>query len=213
MFAEESDYSEASDNRSKTRHDHNGAYFSTKLIVNKNLTLADVEVEQLTSSMLRDMRTWLSAKCRDKRCFFGIVDPKVELNSKKRMGEVETLVPFDSISDIAEKAHQFVLESAEDSDEEEKVPPRPHLEMIQRLLNRVVHDHTRSENRRRAVTSARMNNDDKFIISGSSKCKRSLKFVSKRIAEEARYLLKDAKLSLEKVSKRLRLKKDLLRRI
>jgi len=196
MFAEESDYSEVSDHKSKNRHNHNGAYFSTKLITEKNLTLADVEVEQLTSSMLRDMRTWLTAKCRDKRSFFGIVDPKAELNSKKRIGDVETLVPFDSISEIAEKAHQIVLESAEESDEEEKAAPRPHIEMIQRLLNRVVHDHTRSENRARAVTSARLNQDDRVLISGSSKRKGSLKFVSKVVAKEARYLLNDANLSL-----------------
>ena len=86
--------SEHSEPDKQDKHHHFRSYYSTALIVDKNLTLADVVVEPLTQSRLRDMQTLLTAKCRDKRCFLGITDPRGELNARKREGDVATLVPY-----------------------------------------------------------------------------------------------------------------------
>ena len=94
LFAEEEHMSEHSEPDKRDIHNHFKSYYSTALIVDKNLTLADVVVEPLTQSRLRDMQTLLTAKCKDKRCFFGITDPRGELNARKREGDVATLVPY-----------------------------------------------------------------------------------------------------------------------
>jgi hypothetical protein len=80
LYGEESDFSERSDHKKVDRHHHGGAYFSTQLIVNRNLTLADILVGKLVPSVLNDMKTWCLARCRDKRSFLGIVDPKGRYN-------------------------------------------------------------------------------------------------------------------------------------
>jgi len=94
LFAEEEHMSEHSEPDKQDIHHHFKSYYSTALIVERNLTLADVVVEPLTHSRLRDMQTFLTAKCRDKRCFFGITDPRTELKACKREGDVATLVPY-----------------------------------------------------------------------------------------------------------------------
>jgi hypothetical protein len=94
LFAEEENLSEHSEVDKQDRHHHFKSYYATALIVERNLKLSDVEVEPLTQSRLRDMQTWLTAACRDKRCFFGISDPRGELKARKRDGEVATLVPY-----------------------------------------------------------------------------------------------------------------------
>jgi len=95
LYGAEDDFSEASETDKFDRHHHASSYYTTNLIVDKNLTLAHVNIEKLTQSMIADIRTWCTAKCRDKRCFFGLVDPKSRLSIEKRSGDVETLVPFD----------------------------------------------------------------------------------------------------------------------
>ncbi len=80
LYGEESDFSERSDHKKADRHHHGGAYYSTQLIVRRNLTLADIEVGKLVPSVLKDLKTWCSARCEGKRSFFGIVDPKARYN-------------------------------------------------------------------------------------------------------------------------------------
>ena len=144
LYAEEDNFSEHSEHDKQDRHHHFRCYYSTDLIVGRGLTLADVNVEALTQSTLCDMRTWLTARCRDKRCFFGLTDPKHELTVRQRQGDVDTLVPYSQVAELAEKAHELVMAGDDKHPEEEKAAPPPHLQMIQRLLTRVVHDHTRS---------------------------------------------------------------------
>jgi len=102
LYEEESDFSERSDHKKADRHYHGDTYFSTQLIVKRNLTLADIEVGKLVPSVLKDLKAWCSARCHDKRCFFGIVDPKALYNHKKKLGEVDTLVPYNDVKLFAE---------------------------------------------------------------------------------------------------------------
>ena len=97
----------------------------------RNLTLADIEVGKLVPSVLKDLKAWCLARCHEKRCFFGLVDPKARYNQKKKTGEVDTLVPYDEIPRIAEKARQVITEAEEDDQEEVKSAPPPSVKMIQ----------------------------------------------------------------------------------
>ena len=80
LYGEESDFSERSDQKKVDQHHHGGAYFSTQLIVKRNLTLADIQVGKLLPSGLKDMKTWCLARCADQRSFLGIIDPKARYN-------------------------------------------------------------------------------------------------------------------------------------
>ena len=82
IYAQESDYSEHSDRPRSSRLDPRTTYYATDLITNKDLTLTDIRVEKVVPSMLRDMQTWLEAKCRNQRCFFGMVDPRAVLKAR-----------------------------------------------------------------------------------------------------------------------------------
>ena len=102
LYAEEDNVSEHYEHEKQDRHHHFKCYYATNLVVGRDLTLADVNVDPLTQSTLCDMKTWPGAKCRNERCFFGITDSKHELAVEKRQGDVDTLVPYSQISDIAE---------------------------------------------------------------------------------------------------------------
>ena len=47
--------------------------------MDRNITLADVAVEPMTESRLRDMRHWLDAQSTRKTCVYGVADPRSEL--------------------------------------------------------------------------------------------------------------------------------------
>ena len=108
LFVEEEHVSEHEEEDRVGSEPHTKSYYSTSLIVERNLKLSDIEVEPMTQSRLRDMQTWLTAKCRDKRCLFGMIDPRAELKESKRHGDVVTLVSYEHVMVVAERAKELI---------------------------------------------------------------------------------------------------------
>jgi hypothetical protein len=107
-----------------------------------------------------------------------------------------------------------VMTQVEESEvEEEKSTPSPSVAMIQKLLGRVVHDHMPNHARSIYARSSKVDRSLDLFVHDMSKRKRGVKTISKRVVQEARYLLNEAKLSLSKVSRRLGLGVYMLKRI
>lgn len=68
IYGEDEHWSEHEEEDRPDKHHHFRSYYSTSLVVDRNITLADVDVEPMTESRLRDMKTWLEAECQRKRC-------------------------------------------------------------------------------------------------------------------------------------------------
>jgi hypothetical protein len=81
------------------------------------------------------------------------------------------------------------MSNDESSSEEEKQEPPPHLRMIQRLLTRVVHDHTRSQVTSSGAMSRVRESKDGWFVHDMSRRKRGVLKLRKRLVEEARYLI------------------------
>ena len=64
LYAEDEHWSEHEEDDRPDRHHHFRSYYSTSLVVDRNITLVDVDVEPMTESRLRDMRHWLEAQSR-----------------------------------------------------------------------------------------------------------------------------------------------------
>ena len=95
-----------------------GVYLSTNLITEKNLTLADIKIESYTLEVIKSMESELIdiiSKLKSKPL---LIDPKAELKIQKQANNIETLVDYDRIGDIANKARElhmaYLLEQDKD---------------------------------------------------------------------------------------------------
>ena len=118
MYGEDEHWSEHEEEDRPDKHHHFRSYYSTSLVVDRNITLADVDVEPMTESRLRDMRHWLEAQSREKRCTYGVIDPRAELKALRTHGDVDTLVPYDDVADIARRAEELIRAESMPSREE-----------------------------------------------------------------------------------------------
>ena len=120
---------------------------------------------------------------------------------------------YEEVQGIAEMAVQVRTAVDHEIEEEKKEPQAPHVQMIKRLLSRVEHDHMQSENRVRSRTGSRLQMSEEYFLSEPTTRRREAKKVGKHLVREARYLIKEAKLSLGKVRRRVRLPMVVLKRI
>jgi hypothetical protein len=73
---EEDDASEHSFDHNKGRHDHKKSYSSTNLIASRNITLADVIVEEATSELINERHVQAAHHARNCVNPYGVVDPR-----------------------------------------------------------------------------------------------------------------------------------------
>ena len=78
------------------------------MIVDRNITLADVVTETVTLPLLHERKTLLAQRTMFRHNPFGIVDPKAKLKEKGPVDELTTLVSFDNIEKLCELASELV---------------------------------------------------------------------------------------------------------
>jgi hypothetical protein len=71
---------------------------STHLITERNLTLADINIESYPESKISTMESMLLSRIANTRLKPLIIDPKAEMKTQKEAGNTETLVGYDRIS-------------------------------------------------------------------------------------------------------------------
>ena len=182
LYAEDEHWSEHEEEDRQDRHHHFRSYYSTTLVVQSHITLADVEVEAMTESRLRDMRAWLEAKCERRHCALGVVDPRAELKAQRTHGDVETLVSYDEVTALARMAERVMSAQADASREESKAEPQEHHRIIERHLARVVHDHTRSQAEQHRARCIRRSAKEDCFKHGNARRGGPVKQLSKRLA-------------------------------
>ena len=86
-----------------------GVYLSTNLITEKNLTLADIQIDSYTLQIIENRESELIdvvSKFKSKPL---MIDPKAELKIQKLAGNTATLVDYERIGEIADKAQTLHL--------------------------------------------------------------------------------------------------------
>jgi hypothetical protein len=86
-----------------------GVYLSTNLITEKNLTLADINIESYTLDDIENMEADLIGRVWRFRSKPLLIDPKAELKIQKEAGNTDTLVDYERIAQVAEKAKALHL--------------------------------------------------------------------------------------------------------
>jgi hypothetical protein len=82
-----------------------GQYLSTNLITGPNITLADIGITNYTAELIEEMETQLTGQVSGLKWQPLLVDPKAEAKRAKQEGDMETLVGYHEIAEIAEQAH------------------------------------------------------------------------------------------------------------
>ncbi len=86
-----------------------GIYLSTNLLTEKNLTLADINIETYTLQVIENMESELIDMVKKFRFKPLLIDPKAQLKIQKKAGNSQTLVDYDRIGEVADKARTLHL--------------------------------------------------------------------------------------------------------
>ena len=81
-----------------------GAYLSTNLITEKDLTLADIHIDNYTLQIIENRESELIGLVLGIRSKPLMIDPKAELKIQKAAGNEDTLVDYERIGQITDKA-------------------------------------------------------------------------------------------------------------
>jgi hypothetical protein len=86
-----------------------GMYLSTNLITEKNLTLADIHIDNYTLEIIEIRESELINMISGIKSKPLMIDPKAELKIQKAAGNNDTLVDYERIGQIADKARELHL--------------------------------------------------------------------------------------------------------
>ena len=87
-----------------------GLYLSTNLITERNLTLADIEIDSFTFDMIESMESELIGMIYNVKLIPLLIDPKAEMKRQRKEDNPNTLVDFDQISQRVAQAKILHLE-------------------------------------------------------------------------------------------------------
>ena len=118
-----------------------GVYLSTNLITEKNLTLADINIASFTLQIIENMESELTGKLTKLKLKPLLIDPKAELKKQKEAGNSDTLVDYDLIGQIADKARTLHLAYLLDQDKDMSNSKSDDIFDMQGLQNYVDHNH------------------------------------------------------------------------
>ena len=181
-------------------------YLTTNLITNRNITLADVQTEEVTLKQIARRVARQEVHNRFKLNPYGRVDPRAEYKRQLSIGPLSTMVPYDEIEGLCQVALEVRKETLKGGQ------PRGHglvpnvQDLMRQLESRVAHDH----NFRREGPDSNDVTGHEAVIEGrtykSRQRKRQLKQDRKEQLEKALFLINDCKASLKTVQSRLGLK-------
>lgn len=134
-FANESSDSEHSFDHLRRRERKKHLYLTTSLVVDRNITLADVVSEEVSHKEVMERISGLARHCRFRANPYGRIDPRGLLKLKQREGGVETMVPHEEIGELTEAA-------VEKSKGSRSVSPLDGKDVLRKLQQRIAHDHS-----------------------------------------------------------------------
>ena len=105
-FSEDSDSHHSFDVQYQEKLAHR-EYISTSLVTGRNISMADVITEQVTKRMIEDREEIARNRCRFRRCLYGQEDPRAVLKDRRKKGMVFTMVGYDDITALCEKAKKL----------------------------------------------------------------------------------------------------------
>ena len=107
---EESEYEDEADPKELTKSGSvaakvmPGAYLSTNLITEKGLTLADIKIDNYTLQIIENKESELIDVVSKFKSKSLMIDPKAQLKIQKLAGNSDTLVDYERIGEITDKA-------------------------------------------------------------------------------------------------------------
>ena len=114
---------------------------TTNLINNRNITLADVQTEEVTLKQIARMVARQEVHNRFKLNPYGRVDPRADYKRQFSIGPISTMVPYDEIEGLCKVALEVRNETLKGG------KPRWHglvpnvQDLMRQLESRVDHDH------------------------------------------------------------------------
>ena len=141
-FANESSDSEHSFDHLRKRERKKHLYLTTSLVVDRNITLADVVSEEVSHKEVMERISGLARHCRFRANPYGRIDPRGLLKLKQREGGVETMVPHEEIGELTEATVRVVARFREKNKGSRSVSPLDGKDVLRKLQQRIAHDHS-----------------------------------------------------------------------
>jgi hypothetical protein len=82
---------------------------STQLIAKPNLTLADIQVDDVTPAQMKESRAWVVGRARFRRCEYGVVDPRTIYKQRVKDHDIDTMVEDSEVQQLAAKAREVYV--------------------------------------------------------------------------------------------------------
>jgi transposase len=178
-----------------------------------NITLADVIVEEVSLRLVTERIARATLCCRARSSEFGRIDPRSAVKEMTRGGPIETAISYARVGELARAAHGLLIEHCSVSQQRGMEPPRDEGRVLQRLMERIVHDHLPRSSGGGGQLGART----AFDLYESPQRRRDAKALARDrqrcLLEEALYLLAEAGLAPRLVGRRLGLTPSVLRRL
>lgn len=93
-------------------HDRRRVYLTTSLVTGRNITLADVIVEECDLRRLHERIVRATSLARDHENPFGIVDPRAILKQRLKEDYVVTMVEYERVGELAVAADRLLSQFA-----------------------------------------------------------------------------------------------------
>lgn len=142
--ADDDDLSEHDFTADHRSHHAKHEYVSTNLIVDMNITLADVIEEETSQAVITERLQMHQARVRFRSNPFGIIDPRAEYRVKKADHDLHTMVPEAEVAALGAKAEEVWLRYQEEFAKKHDAEHVPSMEKLGRFASRVLHDHLRA---------------------------------------------------------------------
>lgn len=117
-------------------------YLSTSLVTARNITLADVIVEEFDLRRLKERITRATTHARDHSNTYGIVDPRAILKQRNAVSYVVTMVEYERVSELAVAAERLLTEFTHQRKKQQRQQPLSGDVVLRHLMARVSHDHS-----------------------------------------------------------------------
>ena len=141
-FAYESSASDHSFDQLRRTERRTHLYLTTSIVVDRNITLANVVSEEVTHQQVMERISGLARLSRFRPNPYGRVDPRSLLKQKQKEGDVETMVPHDTIAELAEAAARVLTRFHEAGKGGGAAPPLGGRDVLRQLQRRIAHDHS-----------------------------------------------------------------------
>jgi len=90
--------------------DRRHVYLSTSLVTTRNITLADVIVEECDLRRLRERIMRATTQARDHSNTYGVVDPRAILKQRNAVSYVVNMVEYERVSELALAAERLLTQ-------------------------------------------------------------------------------------------------------